>query len=288
MKDQRSELTNHQTSAEDQALSDKFANNQQPIRRSYEDEVDFEVSNYPTATISRKDTVAKLHDLMKEFPLVQIRATPASGKSTLLRLLRAYCRSNESDFDVVSLMVGWPDETPGDFYEWLKAFAKRIGYGVTLKDFEATRPNSKKIAILLDEGQTSYHDLQLWHSFIKTALETRKHIRIVMASCYGSNSDGDYNENHRGLLTQVSIGDERIVQLYASGPKPGVFFTQKEFAELEKKFAEGTNLQLSGSFRRSFFNITGGHCGAVFGLLQHIFSSSVSFIPSERSGMLIF
>jgi hypothetical protein len=254
-------------------------------RRSYEDEVEFEVSNSPTATISRKDTVAKLHNLMKKYPLVQIRATPASGKTTLLRLLRAYCRSNESDFDVVCLLTGWPDKPPGDIGEWFKAFVERIGLGVTIKDLGTTQPYSKKIAILLDEGQHSYHDLQLWHSFIKTDLKTRTHIRFVMASCYGSISDGDYNEHHehrrrRGAPTPDFIGEERIVQLYESPPKPGVFFTKAEFAELENKFSKSTTLQLNSSFRKSLFNITGGHCGAVFDLLHNIFSSSV-FYPFQ-------
>ncbi|RPA79119.1 hypothetical protein BJ508DRAFT_377801 [Ascobolus immersus RN42] len=162
--------------------------NQQPIiRKSYEDEVHLEVSNSPKATIPRKDTVAKLHNLMKKYQVVHVRAaTPGPGKIlTLLRFLRAYCKSDQSDFDV--LMVGSA-----------LALARRLG--LSIDDLRTSRPGSKKIAILLDEAQNSYRDVHLWHTFIKTYLKFLPHVRFVVASCYGSMSYAEYHEK-RGAPT---------------------------------------------------------------------------------------
>lgn len=225
--------------------------------------------------------------MMRKHPLVQIRGTPGSGKTTILQLLSYYIETCHPEISKVISFACWPaaratgtktgksdEETPAEWYAWERWFLERCG--VTKEEFVNT-----EIVILIDDGESSYDDGNLWHILIKTRLEKLDNLRILIALDYGSISEDD---DDLELLTPAShiltplnvISDDQIISLYASGQKPGVFFTESEYKDLVGYFTESKGLRLPEEFEKDLFYRTGGHCAATYDLLDDIFSSTVS------------
>lgn len=232
---------------------------------------------------SRERTVEKVYNMMKNFPMVQIRGTPASGKTTLLRLLSVFIKFYHPG-TIVRIFTQWPkagqkDGPPIELQDWEEWLVRQL-------DVAENRLYNPKlpIVILIDEGQDCYHDRVLWNYFIKTRIQTLRNIRVVVACCYGSISEGAEMDIVKLTTSPDFIHPNQIVQLYASGERPGVFFTEPEFEEVVEAFRDNKVLQLMPKFQRSLFYLTGGHCSATFDLLQHIFTSSVSFKLFKQEG----
>lgn len=197
-----------------------------------------------------------------------MRGPPASGKTTLLKILYKYIKQNNRTANI-QIISGW---------EPLKAGENNPDIHLRLQQRLTGYPNPSVMTyILLDNGQDTYWDEYLWEEFFKntTSLSNRTY-RVIIFCSYGSagirpldykiGTPPDLDPRARVSLVPNSEQEDEF------GPV-GLLYTREEFNEVIKLTDEqelGTGLQ------DLIFSWTNGHPGAVEGVLR-IISTGVSF-----------
>lgn len=99
----------------------------------------------------RTETVCELARILDEERVVQVRGTPASGKTTLAYLLDRYYHQR----NVPSVIIpNWPQDNCHGYANFLVRNANDAGYSsVTTRNLLDC-----DIVFILDEAQMSYHD----------------------------------------------------------------------------------------------------------------------------------
>ena len=201
--------------------------------------------------------------------ILQVRGTPASGKSTLANLLGKHIGDREPLVHVIWIS-GWKFgdvEASGGWYPYLK---KR-------KFWE----EGKDTVFIFDEAQVSYTDGALWNDLFKSIRQYRDRRAIVFAS-YGSPSS---IINIGGTL--IFVADEARVTLLPIDngdnlPAVGLFFTRTEFDELVSTQYSSPEYHFHPSFLNAVFGITEGHAGAICDVLEIILGYDVcAFVLRE-------
>ncbi|KAG8808282.1 hypothetical protein FRC18_005119 [Serendipita sp. 400] len=124
----------------------------------------------------RKETVSTLLKLLHDHQLVQVRGTPASGKTTLMHLLHARI-VNEDHNAKVYIYKHWPQNT----MESIEGEERVRHYLPGYPQFQGL-----KTYFLFDEGQTSYWDDDLWLAF-KDYIQSKqsKLVFVILFCSYG-------------------------------------------------------------------------------------------------------
>ncbi|KIL60852.1 hypothetical protein M378DRAFT_905153 [Amanita muscaria Koide BX008] len=204
------------------------------------------VPSAPSSASLRRETVAALYQRLNTYRFIQVRGTPASGKTVLGQLLAAHISRQEPDVHIV-WVYGWPKES-GDYHKRLK----KLGW-----------KENKKTVFIFDEGQMSYVDARLWGEFFKSMHDHQERRAIVFAS-YGSPTSRLIFQGHPPII----VPDPQRVTLchvpHEDGlPSAGLLFTRSEFNDLVINHYPSPDFYFDSSFFDKLFDITNGHVGAI-------------------------
>ncbi|KAL1966799.1 hypothetical protein VTN77DRAFT_3764 [Rasamsonia byssochlamydoides] len=128
----------------------------------------------------RKATVEALWERLQQVAVVHVRGTPASGKSTLARLLEQHVQDTQPHMPIFS--CSWAENR----------FDIATPYHITLNTIfgRSYRPlywASTRLLLIIDEAQGFYSYTPLWNHLIKGLLPESGPL-IVLFSSYGSPS----------------------------------------------------------------------------------------------------
>ena len=219
-------------------------------------------------TLSRYGYDVEYSTMLSEF--LQVRGMPASGKSTLAKLLSRHIWDQEPDVHVIWI-GGWKLDDVAKYGGWYSFLKMRKGW----------IPGENTVFIF-DEAQASYKDGELWNELFKGIHNYPDRHAIAFAS-YGSPSSFIDIEGNPILIlptTRVSLlptahGDHL--------PAVGLLFTCAEFDELVSKQYPYSEYHFHPSFLDTVFGITEGHVGAMYSFLNIILGSDICIFLLTRS-----
>jgi hypothetical protein len=193
---------------------------------------------------------------------LQVRGTPASGKSTLAKLLGKHISDREPHVHVI-WVSGWKLNDVEEFGGWYHYLKKRKFW----KEGEDT-------VFIFDEAQASYADGALWNDLFKCMRQYRDR-RVIAFASYGSPSSIITIEG-----TPIFVADEARITLLPINhgdnlPAVGLFFTRTEFDELVSTQYSSPEYHFHLSFLDAVFDITEGHAGAICDVLKIILGYDV-------------
>jgi hypothetical protein len=226
---------------------------------------------------SRQDTVAGLYAKLQERKYVQVilflfcnasvseciqvRGTPASGKSSLARLLMAYIANVEQNPEIIYI-VGWPKQErhPQGGGAWLAAKKWNFQDGAVL---------------VVDEAQGSYWDKMFWNNI--KAIRPDSHCRVITFASYGS-AGRDYMDDTPGVSPHHTVGLHPIdVNGQAS---VGLLLNKSEFDDfVTVRFIRH---RFDASLLDAIFDFANGHVGACEDFLRFILGHDVSLLPHAQ------
>ncbi|EAL88434.1 hypothetical protein AFUA_1G07240 [Aspergillus fumigatus Af293] len=226
----------------------------------------------------RSETVSKLADLIDSQKVVHVRGTPASGKTTLARLLQQYYKAKKRNSIFIDT---WRelDEYPSvgdDLHAWSKLDRMLRTRFDSNMDYLA--PGT---ILIIDEAQRSYSDTLFWNSIIKPRLSHEGlDISFCLFCCYGSPLTGvdmeldtdirAFTPAHFKLAQRVTL----TPQSHPSSPPIGLFFTRSEFTDAAQRLTANSRLQEKFTLRPDaedyLFSLTNGHPGGLSSVLKYI------------------
>ncbi|KAF8246466.1 hypothetical protein K440DRAFT_651029 [Wilcoxina mikolae CBS 423.85] len=186
----------------------------------------------------------------KKYSFVIVRGTPASGKTTICRLIcNTLLRENRLP---VYLLTGWPEKDVKEAGNWERYLTEQTGvHGRTWLGYSAY--------LLLDEAQEANWDTALWTGFFKS-LGTPGGPYVITFSSYGSPGGGYQGLDEskaRYIKTPQLVSTEQRISLVAA-PVPESSGLQSSLGHLE--FPE--------DLRNTLFEITQGHVGAISSIVS--------------------
>lgn len=209
---------------------------------------------------------------------IQVRGTPASGKTTLLNLLWTYIKAKEPNGVNIHLFVRWNRDGVDnvDDSTWLRQ--KIPGF-----------PNpTAKTYLLFDNGECTYWDAALWDYFFKRHRDFDKY-RIILFCSYGSAGSQPLRYNPGTPMNLESVAQVSLVCDDMSVDNFGkikLLLSPNEFDEIierrQVEFAVAPGLQ------KMIFSWTGGHVGAVTDVLNIIFREASYFEFIRHSSLDLF
>ncbi|KAE8149221.1 hypothetical protein BDV25DRAFT_156705 [Aspergillus avenaceus] len=214
----------------------------------------------------RTETVQELARILDEETVVHVRGTPASGKTTLARLLHEYYRQQQRPSVII---YRWPHGVDHSCTNFLVRKAGDAGYPFITADTLQT----DDIVFIIDESQASFGDVDLWLGFVKTQSGRGFGPRVCLFTAYGSPREGP---NYGIGTTPVYFGIQQRVSISVSNiehsPRIGLFYTRNEFDDViqRKCSAPWRVLPLHHDAKDYIFGLTNGHPGAVDGVLGMI------------------
>ncbi|RAH59593.1 hypothetical protein BO85DRAFT_467332 [Aspergillus piperis CBS 112811] len=236
----------------------------------------------------RQHTVAELIKLIDAYPVVHVRGTPASGKTTLARLLRD---SLQDQGRIVPFVHTWKrnlDELDSEPWMALAMALKQRLLPVHMPDLM-----SNEVVMIVDEAQMSYDDDYLWNFIIKSLIDKpdRYKLRLCLFCCYGSPSTGLEPSQGSKVFTPVTIPEtQRITltpQLCSESPKIGLFYTESEFNDVLCRIVryEFSNLvvTIDEEAKRYVFSLTNGHPGGVTAMIRFICETYRADMKHDRT-----
>ncbi|TDL27128.1 hypothetical protein BD410DRAFT_486230 [Rickenella mellea] len=198
----------------------------------------------------RWGTVANLYIRLNELKFLQVRGTPASGKSTLASLLFNHIHKVEGK--VPHWISNWP--APGTPAGTPKPEFNQYAKGWTWGD------NS---VVIIDEAQQTYWDGSLWDDYFKPLCNDpiNRENRIIIFSSYGSPNRAMAG----GTLWDVPSANR--ISFHETIPPPGhepvgLFFTKDEFKDYVSRRTILHQHKFDSQLLDEIFNLTAGHVGA--------------------------
>ncbi|OJJ47655.1 hypothetical protein ASPZODRAFT_165779, partial [Penicilliopsis zonata CBS 506.65] len=241
------------------------------------------ITNSPL-TCPRQDTVSAFADLIESKPVVYVRGTPASGKTTLAHLLTDHLI--KKDWTVFFLKT-WGRDLDGfcigneTAWDGLERKLQHYYPHHNLADFFAP-----KTLLLIDEAQKSYSDEIFWNQIIKERLDhlVPRDIRICLFCSYGSPFTGVETHDYTPAIFHPGQCVTFTPQPIEGSPRIGLFFTRSEFDDnvfrrIQYLYTEEFTLHKEAS--DYLFSLTNGHPGAVDGMLSYIYEVYRSKIKHE-------
>ena len=217
------------------------------------------------------------------YRVILVRGTPGCGKSILLELVAWYLKNNRPEFKVINILQ-WNSLPGNPRSETLLKYHTGMTYRGTL--------NSPNTIILIDEGQETYRDYALWQAF---KLKSPSSAIFILFSSYGS--AGELPVEFRGtpeplrpaqrisFLWEPRIGDPEAA-LHDS--PVGLYLQAEEAIDLIKRYPQpgGTNVFFATDACKYLFEISGGHAGALAGLVEQITTNKVSIPFYSQTSIL--
>ncbi|PYI34045.1 hypothetical protein BP00DRAFT_444152 [Aspergillus indologenus CBS 114.80] len=199
--------------------------------------------------------------------VIHVRGTPASGKTTLSKLLQKhFLEKNRKVYHLPGWAIienevrdGW---TP--LFNRLRILNPTFSWSTVPED----------TVILIDEAQGSYYDLHFWMLAVKQRLNNDgPKVKLCFFASYGSPVTGvdfgtdrytpiEFTTKHRIELTREPGEDSLPI---------GLFYTYGEFVRvvsIQTSDYNNTTFTLDGSALRCLYDLTNGHPGVVHALVD--------------------
>ncbi len=210
--------------------------------------------------------------------VVQVRGTPASGKTTLARVFADHIRENYPAYRVVDKSWTTRNRQPCiGFRTWIK---NEMAFDIGDSGKWQILPNT---VFVFDEAQLSYHDHEFWVDYLKpVATSPHKYSpHVIMFSSYGS--PGTFAHELLGSAPVPLRPEQRVSvrPLKSNNGRASLYFNQAEFEDAVERFS---NLRtndyeqycLDPALRQYLFDFTSGHPAAVRMVLELLGDSKVS------------
>ncbi len=227
----------------------------------------------------RHDLVDSIMRLLEVMKVVVIRATPQSGKSTLLHLLGNYVVHQRTDLEPVYILWRNRAERNNIPYTTFLEENKSLWQGRNA-EYRPCNPGAKTL-YLIDEGQKSYDDIEFWARELKNPVVTRFRPMFVVVCLYGA--DVCVNRPPHVESLSLDINPVQRIELRPSRTSnPYILFTLKETTVVIQKWANFYRLELTDDIYEYIYRATDGHPGIVGLLLLH-FNYFVSKVWNQHS-----
>ncbi|KAK2792922.1 hypothetical protein FQN52_002600 [Onygenales sp. PD_12] len=217
----------------------------------------------------RNRTVEALWDRLQRDAVVHVRGTPASGKSTLARLLRFHVQKVAPNLSI--LPITWPmaskfptgfwDQTP--YHQLLNLLSNR---SLEIDDWK-----ERRILIIIDEAQGSYPYTSLWNDFIKS-ITPHEGPLVALFSSYGSPTEAPLGDETPTPIL-FSVRQRISLRPTPANPEIGLFFSHEEFDDVVARVSRGHGehgqaFLLSDDLKAYIYDLSSGHPAAVRSLLD--------------------
>lgn len=221
---------------------------------------------------ARLETVDALWRRLQEVGRVHVRGTPASGKSTLARLLKAHVQQLRPDFPVYHC-TWYPQFVPkSPRYE--EALNSLLGLKA-----DASYWGNASLLLIIDEAQHSFTFTPLWNDLIKAIVPGSGPLMALFSS-YGSPSGWLWETR---TPTPVTMSDKQKVSLRPSAENPTIslFFSRPEFDDTVQRLCVhyskgGLKFELQHDVQDYIWKLTCGQPAAVRSIVDGLNSSEVS------------
>ncbi|KAL4737754.1 hypothetical protein BDV11DRAFT_216432 [Aspergillus similis] len=214
------------------------------------------MANRPRVSVRqrRTDTVRLLAELVDRENVVHVRGTPASGKTTLARLLQQYYKDQKRIIYFISNWKSLEDYTTECEHEPWQKLSRVIRSRFKLTG--SARNLSSGTIIIVDEAQKTYLDTEFWNLLIKQRVYGKgDDIKFCLFCSYGSPSTGVDGQND--MFT------------------PAVLKPTDEFKDAVQQICADTKFEagfkLDDDAGDYLFSMTNGHPGGVESLLNYFY-----------------
>ncbi|EED21016.1 conserved hypothetical protein [Talaromyces stipitatus ATCC 10500] len=186
----------------------------------------------------RTELVEEIFVCLIRFPIVRINGTPASGKTTLMKLMTKHLLKNKEDHKPIYVLIGWEYQRVKDASGWAKYLEEQTG----INGFEWI---SHSGYLFLDEAQESYQDTELWAGLFKD-LDTSSNCRILLFTSYGS-PDSIYEGFDKPTFRKTPMTFDPAQQI-SLNPDYSVV---PDYNPVGLLLGEGESMKLIGDFMKS-------------------------------------
>ncbi|EYE90117.1 uncharacterized protein EURHEDRAFT_417763 [Aspergillus ruber CBS 135680] len=212
----------------------------------------------------RTRSIETLAHLIDEHAVIHVRGTPASGKSTMAKLLfRHYSRHDLTQQQPKIVFVA-------DWKDWVENNMDTVGHKIQRAEF--LNEANDDLIFILDEAHVTYSDSFFWYSVIKEHLAATKGPRFCLFTSYGSPSTG--SPDYPKTTTPPILKREQRISLIAPHDHVGhdlcLFYKQEESKDAVKKWADTTDHTIGEDVASYIFEQTNGHPGVAGAMLRYV------------------
>jgi hypothetical protein len=242
-------------------------------------------SYFNPRTILVDEVIARV----RRYHIVRVRGTPASGKTTLMKLVANKLLQEHGHTTPIHTLTSWYRGMANKATDWNSYLEQKTG--VCGNDW-LTYP----AYLLLDEAQQSCWDDELWSDLFKAVQPLVGYPFIILFSSYGSPGRGYVNFEERHIPTpmvfaagqQIALRpDESIDNRLPMARKStrsstwrpvGLLLDEDEAIDIVTRYASAAtpSPSLSEEAKKGFFQVSGGHAGLLTSLVNGLQDIPVS------------
>ncbi|OJJ94765.1 hypothetical protein ASPACDRAFT_64920 [Aspergillus aculeatus ATCC 16872] len=219
----------------------------------------------------RHDLIDELIRRLERYHLIRINGTPASGKTTTMKLLANELLERYPDTPLY-VLSGWPERQVRAAGGWIRYFKEHLN--VRGDELEAY-----PCFILLDEAQESYWDTDLWAQLFKS-IEKTVSVHFVLFTCYGAGmTHGGGGQTlptptpiNFQLHQQVSLRPEEGIYNHPGRKQVGLLLSENEAYNVLDQYvpsniSNGADI-LTKELKCGLYLASGGHAGLLVSLVD--------------------
>ena len=228
----------------------------------------------------RTELVDEIIARVQGYHIIQVRGTPASGKTTVMQLVANKLLQMHGHEPPVHILTGWDKEEvrAAGWNAYLEKQTGVCGYGWL----------THQAYLLLDEAQESYWDGELWAALFKSIQRAVRNPFVILFLSYGSPDRGYAGfDGEKHITTPMVFAPEQQISLRPEKDfdnNPQIFIQSGKSAKLHTCRPAGlllkedeaidiltrytSFLSLSADLKRELFLISDGHVGLLIGLIN--------------------
>ncbi|MCJ1342732.1 hypothetical protein MMC31_000921 [Peltigera leucophlebia] len=239
------------------------------------------IEEKPNALVSttwtpRPRIVEEIFQRALRFRIVLFRGTPASGKTILMKLIHRHVLSACPEW-VVHTFCGWPQGMNIHNSESQKFLIKKLKVHPLC---------AKNTLVFIDDAESSYYDENLWSFFKLLELDSAM---FILFSSYGSPGECP---NAISTGTSPVFAADQMISLHKEPDtyyyEPiGILLEKDEVEDLVARFlkAQSNDPHLEEDLTAYLRLISGGHAGALVGLLETVVWDPLILAKCARNGV---
>ena len=231
----------------------------------------------------RTELVDEIIARVRRYHIIQVRGTPASGKTTVMHLVANKLFGMYGHKLPIHVLYGWNERKVSG--------AGWIAYLRQVTGVRGDRWPRHQAYLLLDEAQQSYWDDELWAALFKSIQRDVGAPFVILFSSYGSPGRGyeGFNGQKHIKTPMVFASDQQISMRPEINDNLPVLVQSGESAELRACRPVGLLLKedeaihvltryalaamqpspsLLADLKRELFLISGGHVGLLIGMID--------------------